>query len=412
MAASSYILEPIAPGKRIPSMDILRGVAVLGILVMNIQSFAMPSVAYYNPTAFENLEGNDLWVWLVSHVFVDKKFMAIFSLMFGASMVMLSQKARKEHVRSTDLQNKRFIFLAIFGLLHAYLLWYGDILFIYAICGFFMFIFRSKKSTIQIRTGVIFLIIGSLISLVIGYSTPLWEPGEYEATMAEVWMPDASANMEEIDAYRSNWERQVMFRAPQAFYMQTSVFIFETFWRVSGLMLIGMALYKRRVFKAKQTVKYYSKMMTYGFGVGVPLVVIGTLLDFNYDWDFKLSFFYFSQFNYWGSILMAFGYIGVVMLMCKASTRGFIANRLAEVGRMALSTYLIQSIICSIIFYGHGLSLFGDMDRTGQAVFVLGIWVFNILFAKMWLSFFKYGPFEWLWRSLTYGKLQGLVKKR
>ncbi len=411
MASSSYILEPVAPAKRIISMDILRGIAVLGILIMNIQSFAMPSVAYNNPTAYENLVGNDLWVWLVSHVFADQKFMAIFSMMFGASVVMLSQKARKEQVRSTDLQNKRFIFLAIFGLLHAYLLWFGDVLFVYAICGFFMFIFRSKKSSVQIRTGIIFLIVGSLISLIIGYSTPLWEPGEYEATAAEIWLPNPTAIMEEIDFYRSNWERQILYRAPQAFQMQTTVFIFETFWRVAGLMLIGMALYKRRVFKAKQTVKYYTKMIGYGFGLGLPLVIIGTLLNFNYDWDFKLSFFYFTQFNYWGSILMALGYIGVIMLMCKSGTRSFLAKRLADVGKMALSTYLIQSIMCSFIFYGHGMALFGDMDRTGQIVFVMGIWIFNIVFAKLWLNYFKFGPFEWIWRSLTYGKMQPIVKK-
>lgn len=411
MAVASYILTPIEPSKRVASLDILRGIAVLGIVIMNIQSFAMPSVAYNNPTAYENLSGNDLWVWLISHIFADQKFMAIFSMMFGASIIMLSQKARKEQLRSTDLQNKRFIFLALFGLVHAYLIWFGDILFLYSVCGFFMFIFRSKKSHVQVRTGVIFLIIGSAISLVIGYSTPVWEPGEYEAVRMETWSPESETIMEEIDFYRSSWERQILYRAPEAFRMQTTIFIFESFWRISGLMLIGMALYKKRVFKAKQSVKYYSKMIGYGIGLGLPLVIIGTLLHFNYDWDFKLSFFYFSQFNYWGSILMALGYIGIIMMVCKASTRGVVARRLADVGRMALSTYLIQSIVCSYIFYGHGLGLFGDLDRTAQAVFVLGMWIFNIAFASIWLSYFKYGPFEWLWRSLTYGKPQPIYKR-
>lgn len=410
MTVTSDLLKPTSSSERVVSMDILRGVAVLGILMMNIQSFAMPSVAYSNPTAFEKFTGNDLWVWVVSHVFADQKFMAIFSMLFGASIVMLSQKARKDNLRSTDLQNRRFIFLALIGLLHAYFIWYGDILFLYAVCGFFMFSFRSKKTKVQIRAGITFLIIGSLISLLIGYTTPLWEVGEYEATKAEMWMPSAPSVNEEIDFYTNTWERQFLYRAPQAFQMQTAVFIFETFWRISGLMLIGMALFKRRVFKAKQSVKYYSKMIGYGLGLGLPLVVIGTILDFNYDWDFKLSFFYFSQFNYWGSVLMALGYIGVIMLMTKASTRSFLAQKIAAVGRTALSTYLLQSIICGIIFYGHGLALFGDLDRSAQAVFVLGIWVFNIAFANIWLYFFRYGPFEWLWRSLTYGKIQPLSK--
>ncbi len=410
MTKATYILNPVEPSARIVSMDILRGVAVLGILVMNIQSFAMPYVAYSNPTAYENLSGNDLWVWLMSHVFADQKFMAIFSMMFGASIVMLSQKARKEHMRSTDLQNRRFVFLAIFGLIHAYLIWYGDILFVYAICAFFMFMFRSKKSGVQMKAGVILLIIGSAISLIIGYTTPLWEPGEYETAQVETWTPEPSTISEEVEYARGTWERQILYRAPQAFKMQTTVFIFETFWKVAGLMLIGMALYKRRVFKGKQSTKYYSKMIGYGLGLGLPLVVIGTMLDFNYEWDFRMSFFFFSQFNYWGSILVALGYVGVVMLVTKTSTRSFIAKRLANVGRMALSTYLMQSIICSFLFYGHGLALFGDLDRSFQLVVALAIMVFNIAFASIWLSYFKYGPFEWLWRSLTYGKMQPLYK--
>lgn len=391
-------------------MDILRGVAVLGILVMNIQSFAMPSVAYSNPTAYENLSGNNLWVWLTSHVFADQKFMAIFSMMFGASIVMLSQKAQKEDMRSSALQSRRFIFLAIIGLLHAYLIWYGDVLFAYAVCAFFMFRFRSKKSAALVKIGIAFLVIGSLISIAAGYSTPFWEPSEFEATKTEIWNPELSKIAEEIDVYRDSWERQIPYRISQAFSLQTTVFLFETFWKTAGLMLIGMALHKKRVFKAKQSDKYYAKMMGYGLGLGLPLVIIGVMLDFNHDWDFKLSFFFYSQLNYWGSILMALGYIGIVMVIAKSSTRSFMAKRLADVGKMALSTYLLQSIICGFLFYGHGLSLFGDLDRSLQMVTVLGVWVFNIAFASLWLNYFKYGPFEWLWRSLTYGKAQRMSK--
>lgn len=382
----------------------------MGILIMNIQSFAMPSSAYVNPTSYERLAGNDLYVWLASHVFADQKFMAIFSMLFGASLIMISQKARREQMRSTDLQYRRFIFLGIIGILHAYLLWAGDILLLYAICGLLMFIFRSKKSATQIRAGIIFLAIGSAISLLIGYSVPLWEPGEYEATVAEIWSPDARAQAEEIDYYTSSWERQILKRAPQAFELQTSVFVFENFWRIAGCMLIGMAFYKRRVFKAKQSSRYYLKMIVYGLGIGLPLVIGGTVLLFHYDWEFRLSFFYISQLNYWGSILMAIGYIGFVMILCKTSTQSFLAKRLADVGRMALSNYLMQSIICTYIFYGHGLGLFGDIDRSLQAVMVLGIWAFQITFSSIWLNYFQFGPFEWLWRSLTYGKAQPMAK--
>lgn len=410
MAGSTYILSPIPQGKRVATLDIIRGVAVLGMLMMTIQSFAMPEVASINPTTFERLSGNDLYVWIVSHVFADQKFLGIFSMLFGASIVMLSQKARKEHLRSTDLQYKRFVYLGIFGLVHAYLLYYGDVLLMYAICGLLMFIFRSKKTSTQLRAGILLLAIGSAISLLLGYSVELWEPGEYEIRRAEIWNPPSSVLAEEIEGYHSNWERQILTRAPQAFATQTTGFIFHYFWRIAGMMLLGMALYKRRVFKGKQSKKYYVKMVVYGIGIGLPLVVAGVFLNFQYNWDFRISYFFTSQLNYWGSVLMSIGYVGIIVLFCKAGTRSFLAKRLADVGRMSLSNYLFQSIICGIIFYGHGFNLFGDLDRSAQAVFVLAIWVVNIAFSGIWLKYFWFGPFEWLWRSLTYGKVQPLAK--
>lgn len=410
MANASYILTPTEPKARYASIDILRGIAVLGMVFITIQSFAMPMTAYINPSIYESLSGNDLYVWIFSHVFVDKKFEAIFVMLFGASMVMLSQKARKEHLRSSDLQNKRFVYLGIFGLLHAYLLWYGDVLLILAITGLLMFVFRRKKSSTQIRAGIIFLIIGSAISLILGYTVPVWEPGEYEANRTEIWEPNAADIAEEIDYYTGPWERQILYRAPQAFKLQTSQFVFQDFWKYAGMMLLGMALYRRKAFKAKQSSRFYMKMLGYGIGLGLPLVSVGTMLHFNYDWDFKMSYFFISQLNYWGSILMAIGYIGVVMLFCKSSTRSFLARRLAEVGRMALSNYILISLVCSFIFYGQGLALFGDVDRALQAVFVLGICVLVATLSAVWLAYFKFGPFEWLWRTLTYGKLQKVSK--
>lgn len=410
MANATFILSPTAPKARYASVDILRGIAVLGMVFMTIQSFAMPMAAYINPTVYESMGGNDLYVWIFSHVFVDKKFEAIFIMLFGASLIMLSQKARREHLRSSNLQNRRFVYLGLFGLVHAYLLWYSDVLFGLAITGALMYVFRRKKSTTQIRSGVIFLIIGSAISLIIGYSVPLWEPGEYESNLEEIWQPSSSDINEEIEFYTGPYERQILYRAPQAFQSQTSQFAYQDFWRYAGIMLIGMALYRRKAFKAKQSSRFYLKMVGYGLGLGIPLVAVETMLHFNYEWDFRMSYFFFSQLNYWGSILMAIGYTGIVMLFCKSSTRSFLAKRLAEVGRMSLSNYLLISIVCSFIFYGQGLALFGDVDRSLQAVFVLGICVLIFVFSAVWLAYFRYGPFEWLWRTFTYGKLQKIRK--
>ncbi|MCE7994874.1 MAG: DUF418 domain-containing protein [Roseivirga sp.] len=412
MPGSTLLLTPTEASKRLVSIDILRGFAVLGILVMNIQSYSMPGSAYLNPTSFESLESNHLWVWLMSHVFADQKFMSIFSMLFGASIIMISSKAKKEQLRSGNLQSRRFTGLLGLGILHAYLLWNGDVLVAYAICGFLMYYFRTKKTKVLFRTGIIFLAVGSAISLILGYSVPFWEPGQFEALRDRIWSPDSAAIMDEISTYRSNWERQMFMRAPSAFELQTQVFVSDTFWRVSGLMLIGMAFYKKRVFSTKQTKKYYRQMVVYGLGAGVPLVVAGVLLNFNSDWDFRQSFFYFSQLNYWGSVLMAIGYVGIVMIIVKAYTQSGMLKRLAQVGRMALSNYLMQSIVCTFIFYGHGFGLFADLDRSAQAFMVIVIWVFLIVFSAVWLRFFRYGPFEWLWRSFSYGKIQPISNSR
>ena len=377
---------------------------------MTVQSFAMPNIAVANPTVFENLKGVHLNVYLVSHVFADQKFMAIFAMLFGASIIMLSNKAQKEQIRSGDLQKKRFFWLLIFGLLHAYFFWFGDLLVAYAICGFFMFGFRRRKTKALFRIGIVFLAIGSAISLLIGYSVAFWEPGELQSNIQSYWQPSSKSISEEIEYYRGSWERQILYRAKQAFDVQTRVFITETFWRVSGLILIGMAFYKKRVLIAKQSKKYYIKMMFFGLSIGLPMVAAETLLNFTTDWKFETSYFYFSQLNYWGSVLMAIGYTGVIMYLMKLDITGFLSKALSAVGQMSLTNYIMQSTICTYIFYGHGLALFGDLDRAAQGFAVLMIWVFQMVFSSIWMNYFRYGPLEWLWRSLTYAKSQPFVK--
>ncbi|MGW8121727.1 DUF418 domain-containing protein [Roseivirga echinicomitans] len=411
MAGSSYTLQPIGTRNRVLSLDVLRGCAVLGILLVSIQSFSMPTSAILHPLTFENLEGLNLYAWLISHVFAHEVFVAILAMLFGAGIVMISQKARKEHMRSSNLQYRRLFFLLIIGIFHAYLFWYGDFLVAFAICGFFMFAFRSRSKTYLFRAGVVFLALGSALRLMMAYSIPFWEAGQFQLLESQIWSPSAQDIANQISHYTDTWERQMLVRAPEAFNMQTKVFISETFWKVSGLMLLGMAFYKKGVFTAKQSKKYLSKLAVYGLGIGLPLVVGGVILDFNYRWDFELSYFYFSQFNYWGSVLMALGYCGLIVLFCKVTVRSFVSRSLSYVGRMSLTNYLMQSIICTYVFYGHGFGLFGDLDRSAQVVAVLLLWVFQIIFSTVWLSYFRHGPFEWLWRSLSYGSLQPLKKE-
>ena len=201
-------------------------------------------------------------------------------------------------------------------------------------------------------------------------------------------------------------------RVPTAIYMQTNHFVTETMWRAGGLMLIGMALFKLGIFGAERSRRFYLRMTTVGFGLGLPIVVFGVLYRNDSAWNFRSAFFGGSQFNYWGSLLVAAGWIGVVMLVCQRPGWNQVTRPLAAVGRMALSCYLLQTIFCTTIFYGHGLGLFGSVERVGQAVITLAVWAAMLVACPIWLRHFRFGPFEWLWRSLTYMKFQPMKLER
>jgi uncharacterized protein len=172
------------------------------------------------------------------------------------------------------------------------------------------------------------------------------------------------------------------------------------------LMLIGMAFYKWGILSAQRSKKFYRSLLLAGFGGGLPLIIFGIMRNFQANWDLKYSMYLGHQFNYWGSVLVIFGYIGAVMLICKKEVLGKIASAFAAAGRMAFTNYLVQSFVCTILFYGHGFGLYGTIERTGQILIVFGIWILQLILSPLWLKYFRFGPFEWAWRSLTYWKLQ------
>jgi len=192
--------------------------------------------------------------------------------------------------------------------------------------------------------------------------------------------------------------------------LETFIFIMGLGWHITGLMLIGMGLFKSKVLTAERSKAFYKRMIFWGLGLGLIMGIIGLIQNYKNDWSCEYSFFIGSQFNFVGSLPMAFGYIGIVMLCCKTDWINVLEKWLAPVGRMALTNYLMQSIIATFIFYGHGFGWFGTVGRAEQWFYILPIWIFQILFSKWWLSRFKFGPFEWFWRSLTYWKMQSIKK--
>ncbi|MCK4676540.1 MAG: DUF418 domain-containing protein [Bacteroidales bacterium] len=402
----AYRPAPVQAGERIVSLDVLRGVAILGILILNIQTFSMIIGTYDNPTSFpEYYTGVNKWIWDLSYIFARAKFMTIFSLMFGAGVILMTSRVEKKGLRSAGVHYRRMLWLIIFGAMHAYLLWYGDILFSYGICALLVFVFRKKKPKTLIILGMSFYLISFLLALFFNWSMPYW-PEEAINEQILRWQPSMEMIQNEISNYQSGWLDQLNHRIPTSIMIQTMGLLVFVFWNVTGLMLIGMALYKLGILSAERSKSYYIKMIVPGLVIGFSLTSYGLFNFYKHDWSWEYSLFLGREFNYWGSLFVGLGYIGVIMLICKSSHFKRFKNWLAPVGRMALTNYLIQTLICTTIFYGHGLGLFSKVERPGQIMIVIAIWIIQIIYSNIWLKHFRFGPFEWLWRSLTYWKIQ------
>jgi uncharacterized protein len=195
-------------------------------------------------------------------------------------------------------------------------------------------------------------------------------------------------------------------RVPSSLVFQTLIFFIWTGWRAGGLMLIGMALFKWGVLTAERSNRFYIRMLSVSLPIGWAIVIVGIVQNFAHNWSQEYSMFLGWQFNYWGSILVSLGYIALVMLISLHFQKNRLVQSLSAVGRTALSNYLLQTVICTFLFYGHGLGLFGQVERRYQILLIFAIWTFQLIISPIWLRYFRFGPFEWLWRSLTYMKLQ------
>ncbi len=405
---TTHIL-PIQERERIQSLDVLRGFALLGILTMNIGSFSMPNATYFDPTAWGSLEGLDGWIWKLTHLLADQKFMNIFSMLFGAGIILGWERSKAKGVSFGKTHYRRVGLLAVFGLLHAHLLWHGDILFWYGMCGMFVFLFRKSTPKKLIVWGLAFLAVGSLISLAGGLSVEFMSADELQSLNKD-FKPSLEEREREVQIYQSDWMTQMEHRTNAARELEIASFLFWAFWRVSGLMLLGMALFKMDIFSAKRSRRFYLILIGIALAIGLPIVGYGMYTNISNDWESPNYFFLGLQFNYWASILVSLGWIGGIMLVCQAGLSR-IMNSLAAVGRMAFTHYILQTVLATLIFYGHGLGYFGQISRTGQFGIVLAIWTLQIIISPIWLKYFRFGPLEWLWRSLVYMQKQPFVRE-
>lgn len=401
---------PVAEFERLQALDILRGFAVLGILLMNIQMFAMPFAAYFNPYALGEPSDRDLAVWSVNHLLADQKFMTIFSLLFGAGVVLMTGRASERGASAAMVHYRRMAWLLVFGLLHAYLLWHGDILVLYAICGMLVYPARRLGAAPLCGAGILTLAIGSGISIVGGLSADGWPP-ELLADWQQYWTPSPDQLAAETAAFQGGWLTQQPWRAGYSAEFHIEDMAAWGLWRAGGLMLLGMALFKLGVLSGARPRTFYARQAMVGLGIGLPLVAWGLVQHHATGWNVRDSFFLVAQWNYWGSILVSLGYLGLLLVLWqKRAMRGLFA-RLAAAGRMAFSCYILETLISTLVFYGHGLGLFGRVDRLQQMLFTFGVWTILLIAAPWWLGRYRYGPLEWVWRTLTYGRAEPFVRR-
>jgi len=381
-------------------------VGVLGMLAVHIQLFAFPSLARWNPTAYGDFRGVNWWVWLATAVLADGKFISIFAMLLGASIVMLPSRAADQAVPAWRAHVLRMGALLVLGLLHAYLLWYGDMLVALALCGAIVFLARRLSPRRLLILGGLAFAIGSVVTIWLTWSLAQGPPAELEA-WKDRYTPRRVNIVTEINQYQGGWADQMRYRVPAAWENQTWTFATRLFWEMTGLMLIGMALFRLGVLSAARSRHFYRVLGAFGFGGGFLLISLGLWRDFATKWD-PLDYVLVSQeLRIWGNLLVALGWVALVMLLCQ---RGWQLAPVATVGRMALTNYLLQSVICTTIFYGHGFGLFGEVDRAGQFAIVLGIWAFQLLASSAWLGYFALGPVEWMVRWFVYGRRPSLLR--
>lgn len=401
-SVSGEIAGPVRQVQRIVAIDVLRGVALLGILIMNIRAMASIWQTYEQPHALGEVSGLDWYIWIAGYLLADMKFMAIFSMLFGAGIVLMASRMKETGRRPAGLHYRRMFWLLIIGLIHAYLIWSGDILVWYAISGSIVYVAWRWRPRIQVALGVFLLAVGVAFTVVPGQLMPAEEIAE----MNEALHPSAERIERQITAFRGSWIEQMPHRADHAFGSQIFGGIFFGFWRAAGLMLIGMALFKTGVFSAARSMRFYVGQFIAGLAIGMPLVIYGLVRDIEAGFAAEAVFFTNAPFNHIGTVLVALAWVGVVMIVVKAGVLTLLSRCLAAVGQMALTNYLMQSIVCTLIFYGHGFGLFGSLGFADQMYVLFAVWLAQLIWSPLWLQHYRYGPFEWLWRSLTYWRRQ------
>ncbi|HEX8449516.1 MAG TPA: DUF418 domain-containing protein [Allosphingosinicella sp.] len=406
---------PTGAPKRIATLDIVRGVAVMGILAMNIVGFALPFQSYMNPLALGPASPADFVSWVGSFILVDGKMRGLFSFLFGASMLLVIEQSEAKGESADLVHYRRMFWLLFFGLVHLYLIWFGDILVGYALVGMIAFLFRKLSRRALQAAAVALLIVQLLIfaGLAAGASglrEAAAAPGATAARieewrglqgMFEALSPEARA--QEFAIYRGGYAGILADRVrDQALAPIKGLGLFG--WETLAYFLLGMAALRSGFLTGGWSDERYRRAALIGFGIGIPAYsLLAWLLvrdGFTAPGILALSMAATVPIR----PLMVIATASLIILATRKS--GALTERIAAAGRAAFTNYLGTSLLMTTLFYGYGFGWFGTIGRAQLWLVVLAIWGLMLLWSKPWLDRFRYGPLEWLWRSLARGEAQ------
>ena len=434
----AYLAAPVAQESRIKLIDMLRGVALLGILMMNIPYFAMPD--YFSESFRSDPTSANFWTNAVITIFFEGKMRALFSMIFGAGILLFTTKKEQAGKSATGLFYRRMAWLVLFGLIHAHImLWIGDILYFYGVIGMLAYLFRNMKP-IYLVMGIPLVAIFDFVTNTMFYQDLRAKRIDYvEAVKAQnenktltdaqtksltTWrqveltlIPNREDAAKNTQKMKSNYSTVANYIRPLAWDGQTKYLIYGM-GDILALMLLGIAMYKWGFLTGDWSDSAYKKTMLIGYGIGLPLVMYSFYYHFlhypnletNLAMMEKTPIVWVNLIYPFQRILLVMAHVSALILIYKSGIGQSIFKRLEAVGQMAFTNYVSHTAICTLFFFGYGLNHFGDFQFY-QLYFIVGaIWLFQLIVSPIWLKHFYFGPLEWLWRSLTYWKLQPFKK--
>jgi uncharacterized protein len=402
---------------RILTLDVIRGVAVMGIFSVNVIAFAMIEAAYFNPAAYGGHGGANIAIWAANMVVVDGKMRTLFSMLFGASMLLVIERAEAAGRSGWWTHLRRMVVLLGFGLIHYYFIWFGDILTLYAASGLVAFLFRRMPPEKLVALGAA-LLLGNML-LFAGFLFSQYQadiaahvPGatakainEWNDGLGEFY-PTAAALAKDKALHLGSYAAFVKHNlADWTSVLKTTLpFLMDTV----GLMLLGMAGYKSGFLTGQWSDARYRRIVVPALGLGAIAGAATVAYDISSNFYVVGMMGAFIVADTPFITVMAVGYAALIILLSR--NHGPLTRRIAAAGRCAFTNYLGTSLVATFVFYGWGLGLYGSLTRWQAWLLVPLVWAIMLSWSKPWLERFNYGPFEWLWRTLSRGRLQPMRK--